>query len=289
MSWTRPALTGLVLAGVIAGCAGSTPQDAAPRSVGPVVAPSRSTSPKPRPVVSAVPLPTAVPSPASAGSSLVGDTGNSWAFAPLANPSAVVVEGSVPSSKAYSTSKVLIVAAFIQTVAGGDPGRLTAGARELIRRSLTASDGNAVLQLQNAIPGGIAAAGGAILRSIGDSTTSVPSSRLGGMQWTVREQVRFMAALGGGRVVSAAASAYILESMHPIEPQRWGLGTIGASSIKGGWLRADTETRQMGIYGDYAVAVITAHVGPAVLQTDGDSAHVAQMNALAARLKARLS
>ena len=70
---------------------------------------------------------------------------------------------------------------------------------------------------------------------------------------------------------------------------RWGLGTIGASAFKGGWLRSDTETRQMGIVNGYAVAIITAHVGPAVLQADGDVAHVQQMNALAARLQSRLA
>ena len=38
-----------------------------------------------------------------------------------------------------------------------------------------------------------------------------------------------------------------------------------------------------------AIAIITDHVGPAVVQTDGDSAHVQQMNRLAAILKARLA
>ena len=42
--------------------------------------------------------------------------------------------------------------------------------------------------------------------------------------------------------------------MHPIEAHSWGLGTIGATAWKGGWLRADTVTRQMGIVDGYAVA-----------------------------------
>lgn len=261
-------------------------------STSPSPSPTPTTTPTQTP--SSTPTPTRTPSPKPSAStprpssSLKGDTRNSWAFAPLSNPSGVVVEGSVPSSKAYSTSKVLIVAAFLDTVVDGDPKRLSSAQRSLITRALTASDGDAVLQLQYAIPGGPAAAGSRILRAIGDRQTVVPNSRLGAMQWSVREQVRFMASLGNGTVVSPAASAYVLSQMQPITPHRWGLGTIGASAIKGGWLRADTETRQMGIYRGYAVAIITAHVGPAVLQTDGDSAHVAQMNALAARLKARL-
>ena len=98
-----------------------------------------------------------------------------------------------------------------------------------------------------------------------------------------------MAALHAGRVVSRSASAYLLRSMQPIAAHRWGLGTIGASAFKGGWLRSDTETRQMGIVDGYAVAIITAGVGPAVVQTDGDAAHVQQMNHLAAVLKRRLA
>ena len=66
-----------------------------------------------------------------------------------------------------------------------------------------------------------------------------------------------MAALSSGRVVSKAASAYILSSMRPIAAHRWGLGTIGAGPFKGGWLRSDTVTRQMGIVDGYAVAIIT--------------------------------
>lgn len=287
----KRALLALAVGGVLGACGVAQPTTSPTSEPGrPVVAPSVRASVTSRPVVSIVPKPTsaAAPQGATGGTSLVGDTRSSWAFAPVADASRIVVEGSVPSSKAYSTSKVLIVAAFLDTVVDGDPKRLSTAQRSLITRALTASDGDAVLQLQYAIPGGPAAAGTRILRGIGDRQTVVPNSRLGGMQWSVREQVRFMAALGNGTVVSPAASAHVLSQMKPITPHRWGLGTIGASAIKGGWLRADTETRQMGIYRGYAVAIITAHVGPAVLQTDGDSAHVAQMNTLAARLKARL-
>ena len=45
------------------------------------------------------------------------------------------------------------------------------------------------------------------------------------------ELVTFMAALSAGRVVSPAASSFLLGQMQPIGAHRWGLGRIGASSM----------------------------------------------------------
>jgi len=230
-----------------------------------------------------------MPKPKPRPVGLTGDTRNALAFAPLSNPGAVVIEGSVPSSRAWSTSKVLVVAAFLDTVVDGDPSRLTSEQRSQITRALTESHMESVIALRDQIPGSPGAAITAVLRSVGDTTTVAPDRSQGSMQWTIRQQVKFMAALHGGRVVSPAASAHILEAMRPIPEHRWGLGTIGAGPFKGGWLRGDTETRQMGIVGGYAVAIITAGVGPAVVQTDGDAAHVQQMNYLAGVLKKRLA
>jgi hypothetical protein len=248
----------------------------------PTVKPTRSREPN-------APKPSAAPSRSSPRTSLKGDTNDAFAFAPLSNPGKVTVEGSVSSYKAWSTSKVLVVAAFLDTVCAGDPGKASAQQKGWVTAALTASDMDAVLALRNAIPGSPGAAITSVLRSIGDSRTVAPDASQGGMQWTIREQVRFMAALSSGRVVSRAASAYILSSMRPITAHRWGLGTIGAGPFKGGWLRSDTVTRQMGIVDGYAVAIITDHVGPAVLQSDGDSAHVEQMNYLATVLQRRLA
>ena len=231
----------------------------------------------------------AKPSPAKPRTSLKGDTNDAFAFAPLSNPGNVTVEGSVSSYKAWSTSKVLVVAAFLDTVCDGDPAKATAQQKRWVTAALTASDMNAVIALRDAIPGSPGAAITRVLRSVGDSRTVAPDASQGGMQWTIREQVRFMAALNAGRVVSKASSAYILSSMRPISAHRWGLGTIGAGPFKGGWLRSDTVTRQMGIVNGYAVAIITDAQGPAVLQSDGDSAHVAQMNYLAKILQRRLA
>lgn len=310
--WLLPGLVALALAGC-----GSVP---APTPSGPSVSPSRAADAEPSRAPTptrATPAPTAtddlvvpvpVPrpvAPASAGdgavtggrpgvpasgrlTTLVGDTRSAMVWAPLSDPSAVTTEGSVPSARAWSTSKVLVVAAYLDTVVGGDPSRIPSTERGWIRAALTASDGDAVVAIRDRIPGSPGAAITAVLRSIGDTRTSAPDRSQGTMTWTPREQVRFMAALAAGRVVSPAASAYLLAQMQPIAAHRWGLGTIGASSFKGGWLTSGTETRQMGIVGGYAVAIITVGVGPAVRQTDGDSAHVQQLDRIADLLARRL-
>ena len=221
-------------------------------------------------------------------SSVERDPRNAIAWAPLDDPDDLTVEGSVPSSRAWSTSKPLIVAAYLDTVAHGDPAVIPADHEQWIRAALSESDGEAIIALGREIPGSPGAAMTRILRSIGDTTTIAPDAFAGTMRWSVGEQVRFMAALANGRVVSAAASAFLLQQMQPIAAHRWGLGGIGASAFKPGWYRADTETRQMGIVGGHAVAIITAGDGPAVRQSDGDYAHVQQLDRLADLLARRL-
>ena len=220
--------------------------------------------------------------------SLDGDRENAFAFAPLDDPGDVTVEGRVPSSPAWSTSKVLVVAAFLDA-AGGEPDQVSRSNRRLIKAALTESDADAVVALRDQIPGRPGPAMTEVLRSIGDKTTVAPDNYQGLMPWSIREQVRFMGALANGKVVSRDSSAYLLESMRPIPDHAWGLGTIGATAYKGGWLRSDTVTRQMGIVDGYAVAIITDGVGPAVRQSDSDSAHVRQLNKLARLLEKRLA
>lgn len=213
---------------------------------------------------------------------------NAIAYAPLSNPSRVVIRGSVPRQRAWSTSKVLVVMAYLKTVVGGDPGRLSPYYRKQIKRALTASDFNSLLRIRGAITGGSGAPMTQILRSIGDNSTTAPNRSEGSMSWSIRNQLRFMAALHDGKVVSKRASRYVLKQMKPIGAHSWGLGRIDASAYKGGWLTPNTETRQMGIVGNYAVAIITSGVGPAKFQTDGDWAHERQMNRLAKVLKKHL-
>ncbi len=194
----------------------------------------------------------------------------------------------MPRSRAWSTAKPLVIAAYLDTVVGGDPDALSAEARGWIRAALAESDNPAVDALRHAMPTSPGAAMTRILRSIGDTTTTAPDAYIGTMHWDVREQVRFMAALGNGKVVSPEASDFLLREMQPIPEQRWGLGTIGARAFKPGWIDAQTETRQMGIVDDYAVAIITAGDGPASIQSGGEYAHEWQMNRLARLLAKRI-
>ena len=132
---------------------------------------------------------------------------------------------------------------------------MSAANRRLITAALQRSDGDAVRSLRQQIPGRPGRAMTAVLRSIGDDETVAPDSYEGLMPWSAREQVRFMAALDAGEVVSAATSAYLVETMHPIKSHRWGLGTVGATTFKGGWLRQGRVTRQLGLLDSYAVAI----------------------------------
>lgn len=312
----RRAVPVTVLALALAGGCGSAPAPVAPSEApseastevsasptGPALRAPTPTQPSARPtstsdLVVAVPEPTPQAQTVTPGgttsaadrlTSLRGDTRSAIYWAPLSNPSAVSSEGSVPSVRAWSTSKVLVVAAYLDTVVDGDPSKVPSRERGWIRAALTRSDGDAVVAIRNQIPGSPGNAITSVLRSIGDSSTVAPDRSQGAMAWSPREQVRFMAALSAGRVVSPAASRYLLGEMNPIPQHEWGLGTIGAGPFKGGWLTGRSETRQMGIVGGYAVAIITVGVGPAVVQTDGDAAHVWQMNRLADLLARRIS
>lgn len=248
-----------------------SPTSGRPTTERPSTGPGRTASPTPEPP------------------SWVGDRRNAVAFAPLDDPGDVTVEGRVDGAEAWSTSKVLVVAAVLDTVAGGDPDRLTREQRGLVEQALGRSDGDALARLRAALPGSPGRAMTAVLRSVGDRTTTAPDRYEGLMVWSAREQVRFMAALAAGDVVSPAASAYLLDAMRPVRAQAWGLGTIDARAYKGGWLRAGRVTRQMGLVDGYAVALVTDGVGPAVRQSDGDSAHVRQLDRLAAQLDVRLA
>ena len=219
--------------------------------------------------------------------SVQGDSRNAIAWAPLADPDDVTVEGSVSRSRAWSTSKVLVIAAYLDTVVDGDPDKIPRQERTWIRAALRESDEPSIIALRHEMRG-TGAAMTRVLRSVGDTATDVPAAFEGQMQWSVREQVRFMAALGNGEVVSPEASAYLVREMQPIAAQRWGLGTIGARAFKPGWLNARTESRQMGLVGDFAVAIITADatVGG---QGAGDGAHAVQLNRLAQLLARRIS
>ena len=266
---------------ILVGCANQdgVRQDAAISPTSPT--PSASNSPPTDAGFPAAPPPAAV---------LRGDHRNAIVYAPLDDPDAIGQFGSVPKerSQAWSTSKVLVILALIQEVAEGDPSRLSPEQKRLIELALTESDLEALLAIRSQIPGGSGRPMTEIIRSVGDQETVAPDSNEGSMPWTIRNQVKFLVALHAGKVVSRAASKYVVDGMHPVESESWGLGTVGADAFKGGWLTADTDTRQMGFLDGFAVAIITDGVGPAALQIDGDQAHVKQMNRLARLLKEQL-
>lgn len=210
-----------------------------------------------------------------------------WAFARLDRPDRVRTAGRVGDERAWSTSKVLVVAGYLQSRVGGDPGRIPAADRRLIRAALTRSDEDAVVAVRARIVGRPGTVMTRVLRSVGDRETVAPDRYQGLMRWSLREQVRFAAALDAGRVVSPTASRWLLDQLRPVPEHRWGLGRIGATAFKGGWLRADTATRQVGLVDGWAVAIST-DAGPVRRQTDGDDAHVTGMDALARRLASRL-
>ena len=219
--------------------------------------------------------------------SVRGSKRDAIAWAPLSDPDNVTVEGWVPSSRAWSTSKVLVIAAYLDTIVDGDPDKVPPDARASIRAALRQSDEESINIIRGQIPDS-GAAMTRVLRALGDTKTQVPGAYEGTMQWGVREQVQFMAALGNGQVVSPQASEFLLQEMQPIESQRWGLGTIGARAFKPGWMNAQTESRQMGIVGDFAVAIITAGHGRAAQPRDGDYAHARQLDRLAQLLAKRI-
>jgi hypothetical protein len=292
---SKPLLYGLLLLALAACEPTSNPVPSAGpgRAVSPTAIVEPSPSPSPSDATGApTRIPPQTPGNSPAGdvlASLQGNARNSIAWAPLSDPGNITIEGSVPRSRAWSTSKPLVIAAYLDTAVDGDPDEIPYDVRGWIHEALTTSDGEAIAAIKQRIPGSRGEAMTRILRSIGDTTTTAPDSYEGTMQWTVAEQVRFMAALGTGRVVSPESSAFLLQQMQPIPSQRWGLGAVGASAFKPGWVSAQTETRQMGIVGDYAVAIITAGDGPATLQSDGDYAHEWQLNRLARLLAERLA
>lgn len=283
-------LLGALTATLITGC-GQIPRQTAD----PTPRPTPSSLSTPPPAASPIPTPTVTPTPSltcpaevPTGLSLKGEQGRAFAFAPVDAPETVTVEGEVDGDEAWSTSKLLVVAAFLDTTVDGDPERVSTTDRRLIAAALTRSDADAVRSLRRQIPGSAGRAMTQVLRAIGDEQTRAPDAYEGLMAWSIREQVGFMAALQDGRVVSEEASAYLMRTLRPIEEHRWGLGRVGATAFKGGWLRQGRVTRQLGLLDGYAVAIITDR-GPVVRQTDGDSAHVEAMDDLAVLLARRLA
>ena len=105
----------------------------------------------PEPEVSETP--TAEPQPEKPCRPKLGDS-NAIVYAPLDRSRDLTRFGSVADTRAWSTSKVLVVLAYIKTVGDGDPKNLSEDDQQLMRAALQSSDMNALLTLRGRITGG---------------------------------------------------------------------------------------------------------------------------------------
>lgn len=170
------------------------------------------------------------------------------------------VYGKAESMKAWSTSKVLVVAAYLKE-------KGSAGSQEEnITKALKESDNDAIAAVYSAGggPSKMDDTMNGILRSVGDKKTKVSKNigngvtTYGQTEWSLTNQVKFMSSLGKKELVDKKTSEYILKKMSA-PTQKWGLGTIEAIAYKPGW-GDDPVTRQMGIVKsssgkEYAVAI----------------------------------
>ncbi|WP_288292419.1 hypothetical protein [uncultured Varibaculum sp.] len=156
--------------------------------------------------------------------------------------------GSLQDLPAWSTSKVPVaMAIYAQGKADANSGNISAAIR--------ASDNAAAEALWQGLGGSDAQraqAVTAILRQAGDSRTTVPSTRLrsgftifGQTQWNTTDQLQFLQNFnslpGAAQLKSHMYAAY--------GNQRWGIGRLPNSAVKGGWgptLSGGYTARQIG-------------------------------------------
>ena len=160
--------------------------------------------------------------------------------------------GTLREDVAWSTIKVPIALA-IETKTGGRP---STSEQSLLTRAITASDNAAAEALWGSLgtPTAAAAAVQTVLAKTGDTSTRVETrvhrpgfTSFGQTRWSLADQQRFIAGLP-----CLPHAAPVLSLMQQVIPdQRWGLGSLGASTqLKGGWgpgPRGGYLVRQMGI------------------------------------------
>lgn len=182
--------------------------------------------------------------------------------------------GEPPIAPAWSTIKVPIALAVLQTFGG--PDGLSAEQKAGMERALTLSDNEAAAELFSDLSTqGVAAdAVTEILRSAGDGKTRVSTvgrdgfSTYGQTEWSLGRQHEFLSALVGGCLVDRASSQYVLDLMGRVTSDTWGLGAVGhPARWKGGW-GPDPDgnylLRQMGVVNlDGEPLLVTLAVQPA--------------------------
>ncbi len=165
----------------------------------------------------------------------------------LGSPQTGLTEaGELTADVAWSTIKVPIALRVLEDAGG--PSGLSRELRTQIDLALTVSDNKAAdrlfadLAARHDGTAGAADAVTEVLRDTGDHTTEVSTvgrgaaSPYGQTVWSLREQARFMSALAGGCVASAASRRYVLDLMARVTSDDWGLAATGAPARwKGGW------------------------------------------------------
>ena len=156
--------------------------------------------------------------------------------------------GSLQDLPAWSTSKVPVaMAIYAQGKADANSGNISA--------AIQASDNAAAEALWQGLGGSDsqrAQAVTAILRQAGDGHTTVPSTRLrsgftifGQTQWSTTDQLQFLQNFN-----SLPGAAQLKSHMYATYGnQRWGIGRLPNSAVKGGWgptLSGGYTARQIG-------------------------------------------
>ncbi|WP_226345294.1 hypothetical protein [Agilicoccus flavus] len=165
---------------------------------------------------------------AAAGGSLA------LAWAPVGRPDAVRALGSVTDQQSWSTIKVPVALAAVRA-AGGEPGE---GVRRDLDLALTVSDNDAARRLWRSLGPTEQAARSvdAVLAQAGDATTRTARDgssdvSFGLTRWSVPDAARFAAGLP-----CLAGVAPVWERMGRVDAaQRWGIGRVAGSHLKGGW------------------------------------------------------
>ena len=159
------------------------------------------------------------------------------AYAPVGSGGKVTRYGTLTSGVGWSTMKVPVAIAVVQSAAG----RPSADDRRQMRRAITQSDNAAAMRLWSRLGSGKTAAAKTqrVLRDGGDTSTVVPAKRrrpeftpFGQSDVSLRAQATFAASLP-----CVDGSAPVVKLMGRVTPsQRWGVGKLKETmAFKGGW------------------------------------------------------
>ena len=160
---------------------------------------------------------------------------------------AAATGGGLATGAAWSTIKLPIAARALAD--GGGPDGIGGAGRDRITAAITRSDNEAAaalfagLEAAHGGPTGASAAVGETLRRAGDRTTVISTegrdgfSTYGQTEWSLAEQVRYVAALAGGCVGDAASRRFLLDRMGAVGGSDvFGLGALDRPARwKGGW------------------------------------------------------